>query len=106
MRNTILILTLFAVGLMLSPDSVRANPEDPPLSGLTRFFQQFGDDLKKGARELGSDVDQLVTGSIDRLVLQYDSNTVVAADIIDFKTDRLDGSPNTLVTKKTQAMSA
>ena len=47
------------------------------------------------------DGDQLVTGSIDRLVLQYVRNTVVGADIIDFKTDRLDGSPNTLATKKT-----
>ena len=29
-------------------------------------------------------------GSIDRLVLMYDSDTLVAADIIDFKSDTID----------------
>ena len=42
--------------------------QDQPLSGLTRFFQQFGDDLKKGAQALGDDVDQLITGSTTQTV--------------------------------------
>ena len=41
---------------------------DEPLSGLTRFFQQFGHDLKKGAEALGDDVDQLITGSTTQTV--------------------------------------
>lgn len=42
--------------------------EDQPLSGLSRFFQQFGHDLRKGAQALGDDVDQIITGSTTRTV--------------------------------------
>ena len=41
---------------------------DQPLSGLTRFFQQFKQDLQKGVEDIGSDVDQLVTGSTQQTV--------------------------------------
>ena len=41
---------------------------DQPLEGLTRFFQQFGNDLEKGVRSLGDDVDQIITGSTHKIV--------------------------------------
>ena len=57
---SVLLITAFAA-------PVHAN-QDQPLSGLTRFFQQFSHDLKKGAEALGDDVDHLITGSTTKTV--------------------------------------
>lgn len=65
-RFSIAALLILALLVPLSP--AHANQDDPPLSGLTRFFQQFGHDLKKGAKALGEDVDQLITGSTTQTV--------------------------------------
>ena len=43
---------------------------------------------------------KLVGGSIDRLVLLYDRDKLVAADVIDFKTDQLAADDPTAVAKK------
>lgn len=56
-----------AIVMFAAPASAQSN-QDQPLSGLTRFFQQFGDDLRKGAQALGDDVDQLITGSTTQTV--------------------------------------
>ena len=72
--------------------------------GLLRFddpFQRMHAATKAGTLGAGlvligtmlnkSSMDALLTGSIDRLVSLYHDQKLVAADIIDFKTDRIDG---------------
>ena len=60
-----LVLSLLLIAAFAAPAHAS---QDQPLSGLTRFFQQFGHDLKKGAEALGDDVDQLITGSTTKTV--------------------------------------
>ncbi len=60
-----IIMSLAFVAILAAP--AQAN-DDQPLSGLTRFFQQFSHDLQKGAEALGDDVDQLITGSTTKTV--------------------------------------
>ncbi len=67
MRNTLPAFIFLTLGLLSLAPAAQAQPDDP-LSGLTRLIQQFGSDLQKGVRELGGDVDQIVTGSTHRIV--------------------------------------
>ena len=48
------------------------------------------------------DDDKLVTGSIDRLVLMKNGDSVLAADIIDFKTDAVDAGDEAALTAKVE----
>jgi len=67
--------------------------ESPPEDGLQRAVA-----VGKGGRRLRAearterrfavrDKDRLLCGSIDRLVLMYDGDRIVAADVLDYKTD-------------------
>lgn len=67
MRISLKIFLLSVLVLASSPASAQSFT-DKPLDGLTQFFQQFGNDLEKGVRSLGDDVDQIITGSTHKMV--------------------------------------
>ncbi|MEM7428458.1 MAG: L,D-transpeptidase [Pseudomonadota bacterium] len=64
MRSSFFSIILASAVFVMLPAAAGAQSfSDRPLDGLTRFFQQFGNDLEKGVRALGDDVDQIITGS-------------------------------------------
>jgi ATP-dependent exoDNAse (exonuclease V) beta subunit len=93
---------------LLQHSDVRA-AFDRKTAGGAPSFAAFGPNLEGGNSKLRVERErtfvllqdgELVQGTIDRLVLLCHNNRPVAADIVDFKTDRLVGNPATWIEGK------